>query len=335
MPNGTGVEIPTEEQVPLLAALRRARYGSVLSLHLVLWWAAGRTPTDIASVLCGSRSSVYRMVRAYRAGTVGLAHDDDGRLVPPVRTTVLVPTLRRVLLALLKAPPRAYGWCRTRWRGATLAATLQTKRGVVVTADTVRRWLPEIDGAWKRAKLVATDDAPQRVNRLARIRFVSAQLPRGETIVCADELDIHLVPKVGYAWRPTGTPLAVMTPGTHAKHDLAGALDLATGTLHHGMGPRQTHEVFRVLLQTLETAYPAAQSRRSYVVGILITSIRRRPSSHGEPRIRALSCACSRPLVPVPTRSRAPLAMGLTSAPVTIAANACGSWGPMWSRICT
>jgi transposase len=139
MPNGTGVEIPTEEQVPLLAALRRARYGSVLSLHLVLWWAAGRTPTDIASVLCGSRSSVYRMVRAYRAGTVGLAHDDDGRLVPPVRTTVLVPTLRRVLLALLKAPPRAYGWCRTRWRGATLAATLQTKRGVVVTADTVRR----------------------------------------------------------------------------------------------------------------------------------------------------------------------------------------------------
>jgi len=43
------------------------------------------------------------------AGTLGLEHDALGRLVPPLRTTVLVPTLRRSLVALIKAPPRAYG----------------------------------------------------------------------------------------------------------------------------------------------------------------------------------------------------------------------------------
>ncbi len=59
---------------------------------------------DIAAVLFCSRSSVYRTVRAYREHTLGWEHDAQGRLMPPVRTTVLLPTLRRSLLALLKAP---------------------------------------------------------------------------------------------------------------------------------------------------------------------------------------------------------------------------------------
>jgi hypothetical protein len=49
--------------------------------------------------------------------------------------------------------------------------------------------------------------------------------------------DIHLLPKVGWAWMPTGTQLAVMTPGQNQKHDLAGAFDLATRTLLDCLGP--------------------------------------------------------------------------------------------------
>jgi transposase len=213
MPKSTFVDIQQEEQAQMLAALRRARYGYLLALHIVLLCAAGRTPTEIAAVLFCSRSSVYRTVRADRAGTFGWEHDDQERLVPPGRTTVLLPTLRRSLLALLKASPRAYGWCRTRWSCATLALTLQTTRGITVSAETLRRWLHEVGGVWKRAKLVAKDDDPQRVSRLARIRWVIEQLKFGEALVFADELDIHLWPKVGSAWMPKGTPLEVMTPG--------------------------------------------------------------------------------------------------------------------------
>jgi transposase len=232
MPKSTVVEIPQEEQAQMLAALRRARYGYLLALHILLWCAAGRNPTDIAAVLFCSRSSVYRTVRAYRVGTLGLVRDDDGRLSPPVRTTVLVPTLRRSLLALLKAPPRAYGWCRTRWSCATLVATFKAKRGLTISAETMRRWVHEVGWVWKRAKLVAKDDDPHRVERLARIRWVYEHLQRWEALVFADELDIPLLPKVGYAWMPQGTQVEVMTPGTNEKHYLAGALDLATGTLH-------------------------------------------------------------------------------------------------------
>jgi putative transposase len=266
MPKTTCVEIPQEEQAQMLAALRRARYGYLLALHILLLCAAGRNPTEIAAVLFCSRSSVYRTVRAYQAGTLGLEPDEDGRLNSPLRTTVLVPTVRRSLVALLKAPPRAYGWCRTRWSCATLALTLQTKRGLTVSAETMRRWVHEVGWVWKRAKLVAKDDDPQRVDRLARIRFVFEQLKLYEALVFADELDIHLLPKVGYAWMPTGTQVEVMTPGQNEKHYLAGALDPTTGTLHYALGPRKTNALFRELLTVLDARYPADRYTRLYVV---------------------------------------------------------------------
>jgi hypothetical protein len=117
MPKSTFVEILPKEQAQILTALRHARYGYLLALPIVLLCAAGRNPTEIAAVLFCSRSSVYRTVHAYRAGTLGLEHGDQGQLTPPVRTTVLVPTLPRSLLALLKATPHAYGWCRTYFGG--------------------------------------------------------------------------------------------------------------------------------------------------------------------------------------------------------------------------
>ena len=59
----------------------------------------------MAAVLFGSRSRVSRTVRADREGTLDLERDAQGRLVPPRRTTVRLPTRRRSLLALRKAPP--------------------------------------------------------------------------------------------------------------------------------------------------------------------------------------------------------------------------------------
>ena len=46
MPRTTIVEIPPAEQVRMRAELRRARYGYLLALHLLLLCAAGRTPSE-------------------------------------------------------------------------------------------------------------------------------------------------------------------------------------------------------------------------------------------------------------------------------------------------
>jgi hypothetical protein len=121
MPKTTVVEVPPEEHVQMLAAVRRARYGSLLALHILWLCAAGRTPTAIAAAHLCSRSSVYRTVRASRKRTLDWDHAAQGRLLPPLRPTVLLPTLRRSRVALLQATPRTSGWWRTRWRCAALA----------------------------------------------------------------------------------------------------------------------------------------------------------------------------------------------------------------------
>jgi transposase len=247
MPSTTVLEIPPAEQVQMRAILRRARYGYLLAFHILLLCAVGRNPTEIAAFLLCSRSSVYRIVRAYRTGSLGIRVAPDGQLSSAVQTSVLMPWLPRARGALLKKPPRAYGWCRPRWSCATLALTLQAKHGIAVSAETVRRWLHAIDWVWKRAKLVATDDDSHRIERLARMRLQHEHLRTHEVLVFADELDIHLLPKVGAAGRLPGTQEESMTPGTNEQHYLAGALHLATGKLLYCLGPRKNNGVFRDL----------------------------------------------------------------------------------------
>jgi transposase len=265
VPKATIVDIPPPEQARMLAELRRARYGYLLALHLLLLCAAGRSPAEIAAVLFCSRSSVYRVVRAYRAGTLSCTDpaEEDARRR---RLRILTPSLKRSVLALLKTVPRACGWCRTRWSCATLALEVQARRGVQVSAETMRRWLHELGWVWKRAKLIAKDDDPQRVEKLARIRSVFEHLPAKAALFFADELDISLLPKVGCQWMPRGEQVEVPTPGTNEKRYLAGALEMRTGTIVYRVWWRKTHGLFLDLLQALNRAYPAGSCTHLYVV---------------------------------------------------------------------
>jgi transposase len=255
VPRPTIVEIPPAEQVRMRAELRRARYGYLLALHVLLLCAAGRTPSEVASVLFCSRSSVYRVVRAYRAGTLTFT-DGSERATQQKRLRVLTPSLKRSVLALLKTTPRALGWCRTRWSCTTLAVELQVRRGIAVSAETMRHWLHELGWEWKRAKVAAKDDDPERVEKLARIRLAFEQLRAGAALFFADELDISLLPKVGYQWMPKGEQVEVMTPGTNEKRYLAGALDLTTGTITHCVWYRKQTGLFLDLLDTLDRTHP-------------------------------------------------------------------------------
>jgi transposase len=119
---------------------------------------------------------------------------------------------------------------------------------------------------WKRAKLVAKDTDPNRLERFARIRWVFEHLQVWEARIFVDELAMHFLPKAGAAWMPKGTQLEVMTPGQKEQHYLAGGLDVVTGKLMHCLGARKTNALFRERLDTIARTSPAAQYRRLDVV---------------------------------------------------------------------
>jgi transposase len=93
-------------------------------LHIVLLSAAGCNPTDIAGILFCSSSSVYRIVRAYREGTLSWEHDEQGA-APETAAVADGP-----------AQGKASG-------------------GVAVSAETMRRWLHDFGWVWKHPQLVA------------------------------------------------------------------------------------------------------------------------------------------------------------------------------------
>ena len=81
----------------MLAAVRRARYSYLLAMHILLLCAAQRTPTEIAAVLFCSRTTVYRVVAAYRAGQWAgcAAEEETDPACSRRRLTVLSPALKR------------------------------------------------------------------------------------------------------------------------------------------------------------------------------------------------------------------------------------------------
>jgi putative transposase len=261
VPGVTILDGPQDEQEWMLGELRRARYGYVLALHVLLLCAAGRTPTEIATFLFCSRSSVDRIVNAYHA------YPFDTLLAHSTPKAVWVsPSLCRSLMALLKKVPAAYGWCRTRWSCATLTTQLQVQRGIEVSSSTMRRWLHRLGWVWKRAQVVARNDDPERIEKLARIRHTLETLGKREVVVFADDLDIPLLPKVGSQWMPQGETVKLVTPGQNQKHYLAGALELQTGRMVHCGGVRKTNALFRVLLDGLEKRSPKARFDKVSVV---------------------------------------------------------------------
>lgn len=263
MPGKTILDIPKEEQEQMLSQLRQARYGYLLSLHILLLCARDYTPTEIAACLLCSRSSVYRAVVAYRRGAFSSLKDETSA---PVAALPIWRSWQRSLLALLKRTPHAYGWCRTRWSCQTLALQLATGRGYTVSRETIRRTLHGLGYAWKRARHAARDDDPDRIGKLARIRHLIETLPRNAALFFADELDIHLLPKLGYEWMLRGTQTEVMTPGTNQKSYLAGALNFMTGRMLDVVGERKNRWLFIELLKTLDRVCPAVKCARVYVV---------------------------------------------------------------------
>ena len=91
MPATTFRELPPAEQAQRRALLRRARHGSLLAFPILLLWAVGRHPPELAVFLVCSRASVSRIGRASRAGSLGRRVAPDGQLSIAVQSTSLLP----------------------------------------------------------------------------------------------------------------------------------------------------------------------------------------------------------------------------------------------------
>jgi transposase len=246
-----------QKQILRQAHARRWDGASTLRLRAVLAVARGRSRREVAAVMAVAPSTVVRAVERFVDGGFDALRDRrEGNGARKVDEDYLDR-----LFAVLGHRADDFGWQRPTWTRELLALTVAQMGCALVAVCTVGRALRQI-GA-RRGRPKPTVDCPWppelRDKVLRRLRRLENTASDEEPVVFADEVDIHLNPKIGLDWMNRGAQREVLTPGNNVKHYLAGALDSRSRRLVWVDGTRKNSALFCRLLDALVAAYPGSR----------------------------------------------------------------------------
>ena len=217
----------------------------------------GIRPVAIAEVLECSYSQVFRVARRFvEEGPDSLpdrrADNGDEKVTEEYAC---------VLLSIAAESPRDHGYDRPTWTQELFVKVMEDKTGITISTSTMCRLLrrleirlgapkPIVGCPWKKQR---------RTRRLNDILRLIENAPADEVVVYVDEVDIHLNPKIGVDWMPSGMQKTILTPGQNKKRYLAGALNARTGRLTWVEYTSKASDLFiKQLWQLAKNDYPHA-----------------------------------------------------------------------------
>ena len=229
-----------EQHTELITALH-GPWRTATRMVIVVLSAAGWSASEIAELLHYDPVTVRRWISRHQAeGLTGLPdRPRSGR--PRTGSRHLGERIHRLLLT-----PKAWTTARL-WRALGRPA---------ISLSTLRRRLRE-QARWSRPRLIAKDD-PDHDQICANIRDQITALPDGSVVLAEDETHLDLIARVRACWMPTGLRHRILTPGKNVRRTIHGAVNLATGTVHHHISVKNVSVVFCYFLHQLLDAYPDA-----------------------------------------------------------------------------
>jgi transposase len=158
---------------------------------------------------------------------------------------------------ILDRGPEAFGFGRPTWTLEMLARVIAEEVGIALSVGHLWKVLRELKARWGRPRPVVACPWTERRRRrrIRRLRRLAKTLGRDEVLVYADEVDIHLNPKIGFDWMLPGRQRIVVTPGKNEKRYIAAAYDPAHQRLTYVEGDRKASWLFLNLLRALQQAY--------------------------------------------------------------------------------
>ena len=225
--------------------------GSGRRAQAILLLYEGWSVTSVAACLRAARSSIYRWIDWFEAGKVdGLRGGERGR-----RAWTVTHGVCALLATLLERLPRNYGYLRSTWSSELLSIEVGRQLKIDIHPSTIRRVLPVIDYAWRRPRPALFKRDPRKQEKLRAIDEVVKKREKGVAVFFADEVDVHLLPKMGFVWTQRGRQRTVPTPGTNQKRYMAGALHAHTGTVTYAEASAKGSALFIDLLRALRRRY--------------------------------------------------------------------------------
>jgi transposase len=245
-----------QRRVRILIA-RTSDAGLRTRMSILLHLARRQPPTQIAHHLHVARSTVYRVRERFeKEGWAGLGDHREDNGAPGVDEMFLL-----VLRQVVAGTPQDYGWTRPTWTQELLCDVLAQQTARRISQPTMSRCLKAIGARLGRPRAILRCPWPKgrQQRRIRRLRRLVATRPADEVAVYADEVDIHLNPKIGFDWMLRGQQKLVLTPGKNVKRYLAGALDARSGRLTWVEAPHKRSGLFIDLLRRLERTYRTAR----------------------------------------------------------------------------
>lgn len=242
----------------LLNRMRKCRDGQLRTRYqIVLDLLDGQSVAEIARNLRVAETTVRRVRSRFaelgEAGLIDRREENGDRKLDEEYLTRLNQ--------VVASHPEDFDWRRPTWTREMLVATMYRETGIRIHVATMSRALKAIRARRGRPKPTVrcpwSESAKRR--RLKQIRQLIEQLPPDEVVVYADEVDIHLNPKIGLDWMAHGQQKKVLTPGKNVKRYLAGSLDAKTGELIWVEGERKTSDLFILFLWELVSRYSTAK----------------------------------------------------------------------------
>jgi putative transposase len=246
----------------LRSIIRRSRCsivcGRARALLAMSWCATMCAAAQHAGV---ARSMAYKTRRTFLDGGIdAICFVAGGR----DRYKVTAKFLRR-LDELVNMEPSQLGWVRSRWSSELLASQLEADTGVRVHSSYLRRLLLHHGYRYRRPKPYIRRLDPRKAEKLRVIQRLIKRADIDEAVIYEDEVDVHLLPRMGCQWTRRGVQPQVGTPGVKSpKRYLAGGIDAHTGDVFWCAGLSKNSALFFQFLMTLARELP--EMRRIHVV---------------------------------------------------------------------
>ena len=163
---------------------------------------------------------------------------------------------------ILTGSPEDHGFTRPTWTLEILRTVVETVLRVALSLSSVWALLRKVGARWGRPRPIVACPwrTRRRQRRIAALKHLAAGASDANVVVYADEVDIHLNPKIGPDWMLPGTQRLVLTPGNNEKRYLAGAYEPLNDRLVYVEGDRKASGLFLNLLRALLETYEYAQT---------------------------------------------------------------------------
>lgn len=227
-------------------------------IRVILKVASGLSCNAAArEVGCVPSTAVRTVARFRREGEASLVDHRSENGARKVDADVLVR-----VQAILAGRPREHGFPRPTWTLEILRAVIVRVIGVMLSVGHVWKLVKRLGARWGRPRPVVNCPwrAARRQRRIAALRQLAASASDANVVVFADEVDIHLNPKIGPDWMLPGTQRLVVTPGNNEKRYLAGAYEPLHDRLVYVEGERKASWLFLNLLRALLETYDEVET---------------------------------------------------------------------------